>query len=68
MRPKIEAYLKYINRIRNAEKKDYALRFAIWLERSEADRETVPEPQPFHLGVMAAQAVRTNLYLIARSL
>lgn len=57
-----DAVLKYINRIRNAEKKDYAYRYAIWLARGPQD--IVPEPQSFHLSYMAAQAVRVKLNAI----
>jgi hypothetical protein len=56
---KAEAMRKYIAHIRNAEKKDYAQRYAIWLMRNDQS-ETVA-PQPFHLSYMAAQAVRMSL-------
>lgn len=56
---------RYINRIRNDEKRDYATRYAIWLQRSPEDRAVVVEPVPFHLSHMAAQAVRMRLHDIA---
>lgn len=58
--------LKYVRSLRNAEKRDYAGRYAIWMLRSDADRETVPEPRSFHLSYMGAQAVRTALYAIEK--
>jgi hypothetical protein len=61
---KAESMRKYIARIRNAEKKDYAQRYAIWLMRSPKDQETIPAPQPFHLSYMGAQAVRMSLTAI----
>jgi hypothetical protein len=37
--------LKYIRRIRNAEKRDYALRLLNLAERSAEDRDTIVEPK-----------------------
>ena len=56
---------QYISKIRNPEKKDYALRYAIWLMRSKDDRQVIVAPVPFQLGAMAAQAVRMRLNAIA---
>lgn len=63
---KLDNMLRYIARIRNANKKDYARRYAIWLCRSAEDRQVIVEPVPFQLSYMAAQAVRMNLNEIAR--
>jgi hypothetical protein len=60
-----DAMLKYIRSIRNANKKDYATRYAIWLARGE-DAVDVTEPVPFHLSYMGAQSVRMALYAIQR--
>jgi hypothetical protein len=59
--------LKYIRAIRNADKRDYAIRYAIWMVRSEEDKQVVVEPVPFHLSCMAAQAVRMALNTILGS-
>lgn len=56
--------LNYIRAIRNSHKRDYAIRYAIWLTRDE-ENKIRPEPQPFNLSEMAAQAVRMNLEKLA---
>lgn len=58
---KLDQATQYIGHIRNPEKRDYAKRYAIWLARSPEEREVITAPQPFHLGCMAAQAVRMRL-------
>lgn len=65
MMRKTDEMLRYIRAIRNSDKRDYATRYAIWLCRSDEDKETVVEPQPFHLSYMAAQAVRISLGKLA---
>ena len=57
--------LKYINAIRNSDKRDYATRYAIWLMRGE-DKQGIVEPVPFHLTYMGAQAVRMKLNQLAK--
>ena len=49
---------RYINAIRNANKKAYAQEFWAWLDAGKIG----PEPQRTDLSYMAAQAVRVNLY------
>ncbi len=68
MKPETAAMLSYVNSLRNPNKKDYATRYAIWLERSEEDRTTVVEPRPFGLTYMGAQAVRTALHRICNQM
>lgn len=48
----------YIKRIRNTNKKDYAIAFWSWIQAGEQGAE----PNHNGLSYMAAQAVRTNLY------
>jgi len=61
-----DATLKYIRSIRNEHKRDYATQYAIWLQRSDEDRETVVEPVPHQLSYMAAQSVRMRLHALAK--
>lgn len=53
---------KYINSIRNTDKKAYAQTFSKWV----LDGEQGKMPQTKSLGAMAAQAVRLNVYQIVR--
>lgn len=52
--------LKYIRGIKNSQKREYAVRYAIWLMRSENKNQTM-EPTPFNCSYIAAQAVRMRL-------
>ena len=50
-------YTRYIRSLRNADKKQYAIEYAQWLERGAQGQE----PDRGRLSVMAAQAVRMNI-------
>jgi hypothetical protein len=52
---------KYIDRIRNTNKRNYARAYWSWIKR---DDQTDP-PEPHGLGTMAAQAVRMNIHVYA---
>lgn len=64
--PKVDAMLKYVRSLRNEEKRDYATRYAIWLQRNAEDNHVVP-PHYHHLSYMAAQGVRMALDRIDQS-
>lgn len=64
--PMVNQLDAYVGSLRNPEKKDYAARYAIWRVRGGADAESVPAPQPFHMGTMAAQAVRMAIETIVK--
>ena len=52
----IDTIAKYVSKIRNKKKKEYALKYWKWLQKGEKG----PEPE-YDLTYMGAQAVRMNL-------
>jgi hypothetical protein len=51
---------RYINRIKNPHKRDYALAYYEWMRQGE----TGPEPPRGNLGALAAQDAKMSLQII----